>query len=932
MQIAPRIAGPRANVRWRWAYRWLIAFAAFLLILAGLVYWLSLESTLHRAAGWVAEKTQGRLVFEDTHGSLLSRATAARVVWRTEGRVVTSQNVSLRWSPLWLFAGIVALDNFAVDRMIVELTWTQGPHQPPESLKPALRMRIQRAHVAQLDVVQSGGSPTTFRDVGFTAGAGWRDWYFKLTPAQTPWGVLTAEAKIGQQKPFDIDAHLEFRRSAQPVVLAMAAKGPLERIDLNGTLTAQDSALEAKAIATPYADLAFEQVDVNVRAFNPRHFFAAAPEARFSGSVKVAREQNTLQGRLQLANASPGTLDVQRVPITSADAAIHADANSLELADIVVDMGPAGRLAGDARVSGKEVSLKLASDRLDLHAVHAGIQPTRLKGGMGVRGDLAAQDVKVDLAQQSYSVALVAQVSGDAIVVREARATTSGGALRASGRLGLAETHPYELKATLTRFDPSRFGVSRPASLNGSISAEGSISPQVQVRADVRLAPSTLFGLPAQGSARWRSAGVDDVRIAVNGSATVGATTLKANGHVVDPQDLRSLDVQLDLSGADMADLYTIFHVPLPATHPYHIDGRLRFADKVWSFDNFHGSVGSSDLAGTYSVDLRNPRPFVKASLTSERLDITDLSGFIGGGPSAPKVPGKVLPQGEFHLDKLRSADADVTFTGRRFRNERLPLNRMSTHLVLRNGLVTLDPLEFGAAGGRLDGRAVLDARKPTITSQVDMRARDLNLSSLAPGVKALVQSTGKVDARVNLAMEGNSAAKLLGSADGNIVAVMQGGAMSDLVLRLANLDIANSLVAMAKGNQAIPIRCLVADFRAKEGVLVPDPLVLDTEHTLITGNGGVSLAAERFDLRLVAQPKDGSLIALRGPIRVQGPFAQPTVRPELGNAIARTGAAIGLGILAGPAAILPLIEMGKPDNVDCAAHAQQATTFIGQR
>jgi uncharacterized protein involved in outer membrane biogenesis len=240
--------------------------------------------------------------------------------------------------------------------------------------------------------------------------------------------------------------------------------------------------------------------------------------------------------------------------------------------------------------------------------------------------------------------------------------------------------------------------------------------------------------------------------------------------------------------------------------------------------------------------------------------------------------------------------------------------------------------LEFGAAGGRLDGRVVLDARKPTITSQVDLRGRDLNLNRLAPTVKAVVQSTGKVDARVNLAMQGNSFAAMLGTADGNIAAVMQGGAMSDLVLRLANLDIANSLVAMAKGNQPIPIRCLVADFRAKDGVLVPDPLVLDTEHTLIVGTGATSLASERLDLRLVAQPKDGSLIALRGPIRVQGTFAEPTVRPELGNAIARAGAAIGLGIVAGPAALLPLIEMGKPASIDCAAHAREVNAFIGQR
>lgn len=197
--------------------------------------------------------------------------------------------------------------------------------------------------------------------------------------------------------------------------------------------------------------------------------------------------------------------------------------------------------------------------------------------------------------------------------------------------------------------------------------------------------------------------------------------------------------------------------------------------------------------------------------------------------------------------------------------------------------------------------------------------------------MQALAESTGTLDARVRLTGQGNSVAALLGSANGNVASVMEGGAISDVVLRLMNLDIANSLVAMAKGNPKIPIRCVVADLEARNGVLTPDPLLLDTEHTLVTGEGKVMLKDERLDLRLVAQPKDGSILALRGPIDIQGTMSNPTIKPELGEAIARTAAAVGLGIVAGPAAIIPLVQMGTPVNVDCAAHVKKATSFITQ-
>jgi len=83
----------------RRAVAWLGALALLLLVLALAGIWLNQESTLQKAAGWIGERTQGRLVFEDPHGSLLSRATFSRVTWRMETRTVTFDEVGLRWSP-----------------------------------------------------------------------------------------------------------------------------------------------------------------------------------------------------------------------------------------------------------------------------------------------------------------------------------------------------------------------------------------------------------------------------------------------------------------------------------------------------------------------------------------------------------------------------------------------------------------------------------------------------------------------------------------------------------------------------------------------------------------------------------------------------------------------------------------------------------------
>lgn len=942
MSLAPTLGSTHAPRLGRKVRALLIAFAVVLVALAGAGVWLSRESTLQKAAAWAVTHSNGGLTIDAPRGSLLSRAAADRIVWHTATRDVTFENVSLRWNPLWLLGGVIAVDNASADRVVVALKPSENasPLAPPSSLKPKLRVRVARAHAGAIDLVRND-STTSFHNVGFTAGAGYRDWYFNLTPAQTPWGLLSADVKVGEEAPFDVNGHLEFtRKDPQPVRLVMDVRGPLERIGLDAALTAQTSKLTARATATPYGALPFTEVSIDLAGFNPRHFMSGAPEALLEGGVHVKPvAQDRAEGELSIANRMAGPVDQQRLPLAALTGAVTGRPDALTVDALTLDFGKGGKLAGDASVKGTEVSLRLAGNDVNGHAFHTALKPSHLSTKLGVSGDVRGQDVNVAFTQKDYDVALTGHLTSDSVVVKSARAHIAGGTLQASGRLGLSPDHAYTLKAKLDRFDLSRLGITKPeilaksAVLNATVAADGAVAPELRVRADLDLARSTINGLPATAQVRWRSVGTRDARIGVNGTAHVGATTLAVDGHLVDPGVLASIDAKLDLSGESMEELYKVLGAPLPPTGPYRIAGRLKHVNDVWSFTDFTGTVGRSDLEGNYVFDRSKERPSIKATLVSSRLDFVDLQGFLGKKPGEPAAPeGKVLPQQDYQLDKLRATDVDVTFTGRRFANPRLPLTDMQTHLLLRNGLLTLNPLQFGMAGGRLDGWAVLDARKPVIEAETDLRGTGLNLNKLLPSVKAMVESTGKVDARVRLKGQGNSFAALMGSADGTVASVMEGGAVSDVVLRLANLDIANSLIAAAKGNQPIPVRCVVANFRAENGTFVPEPLLLDTQHTLVSGEGRVDLDHETLGLRLIARPKDGSILALRGPIDIQGPLAKPAVRPELGQAIARVGAAVALGAIAGPAAILPLIDPGKRQEVDCASYAQKARSFISQR
>jgi uncharacterized protein involved in outer membrane biogenesis len=151
----------------------------------------------------------------------------------------------------------------------------------------------------------------------------------------------------------------------------------------------------------------------------------------------------------------------------------------------------------------------------------------------------------------------------------------------------------------------------------------------------------------------------------------------------------------------------------------------------------------------------------------------------------------------------------------------------------------------------------------------------------------------------------------------------------------LAGLDIARSLGLWATGDAPIPLRCFVADFDVRKGLMTPKTFVLDTSKSTLTADGSISLAKEQLDLRLLAHPKTPTLVSARTPITVGGAFSQPSVGVEAAPLGARAAGAVALGVVLTPlASILAFIDPGLEQDSDCAAliHGAAPKTAGGGR
>ncbi|WP_372015573.1 AsmA family protein [Pseudoxanthomonas sp. 10H] len=426
-----------------------------------------------------------------------------------------------------------------------------------------------------------------------------------------------------------------------------------------------------------------------------------------------------------------------------------------------------------------------------------------------------------------------------------------------------------------------------------------------------------------------------DTPYRVDLDARAGATRASASGTLTNPFRFQTFDLQMRLAGQDLEDLYPLLGLALPPSPPYRLDGRLRRNGDLWRYDGFKGVVGDSDLAGDVQVDVSGSRPVFNAKLLSRRLDFDDLAGFLGAPPSTGggetanaeqkkqsaelAASARLLPDTPYNLTKLNAMDADVRWRAQKIHAPKLPMiEDMDAHLLLDAGVLRLEPLNFGVAGGDVRSTIRMDARQAPIDTRARIAVRGVELPKLFAQAELAQGAVGRIGGDISLHGRGNSIAAILGSADGDVGLGMGRGRISNLVMELAGLDIAESLKFLLTDDRQVPIRCAFADFGVQDGLMTSRALAFDSTDTIIVGEGTINLEDERLDLLLRPRPKDRSILSLRSPLRVGGTFKDPSFRPDLAALGLRGAIALALGSITPPAALLATFETGPGEDSDC--------------
>lgn len=417
-----------------------------------------------------------------------------------------------------------------------------------------------------------------------------------------------------------------------------------------------------------------------------------------------------------------------------------------------------------------------------------------------------------------------------------------------------------------------------------------------------------------------------DARFPVAVDASLGDARLDAQGTILDPLGVGGLDLNVTMSGADLANLHAVIPLPLPSTPVYRLKTQIQRDRLVWNLRNLSGAIGRTDLSGDLSIDLKGERLGLRGELSSRQVVISDLQGIVGAPPRRPDLrPDRLFPHRPIHGQYLEAADVRIRYQADEISGLDIPLTSVTGDILLQNGLLTMRIEQAGVAGGSASGTLRLAAEPRPPGATVDMRFSGIRISQLLPTNAFIDASSGRISGHAELTGAGASVAGLLGESNGSVYLAMSGGSLDNAFIEAIGLDVAELLLVLSEEGSASPIRCAAGIVRIKDGIARPDPFVIDSRDSLVEVTGQVNLETEALDLKVEAHAKDPSLFTAQGAIDLTGTILSPRVGIDPGTAIGQALGAAALAALVNPlAAVAAFIDPGTAEDAACGALLQK--------
>jgi translocation and assembly module TamB len=469
----------------KWLKRLAIAFAALLLVVAVLLWWLldtgaGLRFALARAEGAL----HGALTVKSAQGRLLGPLDLAEVRY-DDGRgtvaKVAKLHLDLRfWPLLHKRLHVLDLDASGIDVVLPKSNEEETSSSSGFSLKPPVALVLDRVHVADAKIAQAG--QPLFAADRLDLAASWTNAGIavKQLALDAPAGhaELVGQLAVGRRYKGKGQAGFAWRVGDTDYAGTLSATS-------DGKRAHADIALSKPATATLALDLAQDKdwpwtARLDLPAFDPKPLLG-------DGALKTLAAHLAGSGD-KLGGTLTGTLGLNQytVKLQPLDARFDVDYKTLQLKQLRL---ASPQIPGTLAVSGKvqldakpvRGDLAIAWKNLQLPADLAG-QALASQGSLVARGSAeqyhAEGDVDIGPPGKLAKLALNLDGTPKQVTLHTLQLKQPQGGLDASGTLTLQPALAWDFKASARKLDPGQLFAGWNGALDLALDTEGTLTPQ----------------------------------------------------------------------------------------------------------------------------------------------------------------------------------------------------------------------------------------------------------------------------------------------------------------------------------------------------------------------------------------------------------------------------------------------------------------------
>jgi len=393
-----------------------------------------------------------------------------------------------------------------------------------------------------------------------------------------------------------------------------------------------------------------------------------------------------------------------------------------------------------------------------------------------------------------------------------------------------------------------------------------------------------------------------DIKGAMNGKAIMADTPQFTGKLAIAEFNAREVIRALGQTEPEMADAKALTRVSAAFD--------LAATSSSANLQNLVVRLDDTELTGTFAVT-----DFASQAINFDlNIDQIDLDRYLPvseqptkKAPSAASATASTASSGSgeaqlFPVETLRKLNANGVARVGLLKRMNLKVTDIVVKVKANGGKVNMKP-SASLYQGKYDGDVTVDARQKTPTLKVNADLQGVQIEPLLKDLQGKAKLAGTTNARLNITAVGNSQSAVKKTLNGNANFSFKDGALVGVniakVIRDGMAKFQGQPVRDTNEPEKTDFSSLNGTAKITNGVVNNQDFNMQSPLLRITGAGKADLVKENLDYLLKAsivgslQGQGGvDLEKLKGvtiPVRVSGPFSQPSYKPDLSAALSDT-------------------------------------------